>query len=237
MDIKNLTRGELVFQLALSLLLIPKTLAKVIAKPVWIPDYIEEELKKESGNQFNSYCHPIAFWLVVGVFSYIVVLIFLVQGFGDETTVSLFNDLSPWLMATGFILFLPAPLSIAFVLQMLKYKTVEKSSFLRSFLIQCYSTAPFQLLYIFTFFATGDDLPTMLFALIGLISIVWLIYSQAIIVKKELGAGFIKTFGVFVLMYISYFFFMFVGIFLFMLLNIQRLRAFIDKYFNSIEAS
>ena len=109
MDIKTLTRGEFVLQFGLYLLLIPKTLYKVITKPGWIPDYIEEELRKESAFQFGSFCPPLLFWLIIGVFSYFAVLTFFVNGFADSDTVKLFGAISPWLMAYWFCIIYSFP--------------------------------------------------------------------------------------------------------------------------------
>jgi hypothetical protein len=239
MDIKTLTSGDFIFQIAHFLVTLPKTLKQVILNPSWIPDYIEEELQKEQPNQFNNYIPPIRFWLVIGVFSYLAILMVLVQNSADKATAKLFNDLSPWLLGSGFILFLPIPLSIAFVLQILKYKEIEKSSFKRTFLIQCYCTAPLQLFYIFMFLLTeGDDLTSVFLNLLstaGVLSgLIWFIICETRIIKKELNAGTLKVIGVFVLMYISSWFFMLIGIVLFVLFNYKSLGTLADGYFNSI---
>ena len=59
---------EALYRILTSLILVPKTLVKVIIAPRWIPRYVEAELQKQpSENRFDNYSHPITFFIIVAV--------------------------------------------------------------------------------------------------------------------------------------------------------------------------
>ena len=69
---------EALFKILMSLLLVPKTLFKVMIAPRWIPGYIKTELKKPpTKKRFDEYSHPITFFASVAVAPLIPLLLIL----------------------------------------------------------------------------------------------------------------------------------------------------------------
>jgi len=57
--------------MALWVLLLPKTLAKVLHRPVWVLDYTTAEFAKPEADRFDDYLSPVSFWLLVAVGPYL----------------------------------------------------------------------------------------------------------------------------------------------------------------------
>jgi len=60
-----------VFELALWVLLLPKTLLRVLRHPVWVLDYTTAEFLKPEAERFDDYVSPVSFWLLVAVGPYL----------------------------------------------------------------------------------------------------------------------------------------------------------------------
>ena len=226
---QTISLSDLLHKLASYFLLFPKTFYKVISSPHWIPGYVEAELDKKQADRFDSHVSPAFFWLIIGVFSYFISLEILVQGFSDDALVKAFDTLDTFAIITGFVfLFIPVPVSFACVLHLMKYKSIETSSFKRSFFIQCYCTAPLQLFYLSAFFITETDSLLNLLGLILLAGFGWFIYCEISIIRKELNAGLPKIIGILILMWISLWVNMLIGTGIFVAINIKTIRMLVD---------
>src|SRR5262247_4893054 len=60
-----------VFEMALWVLLLPKTLLRVLRRPVWVLDYTTAEMAKPESERFDDYLSPVSFWLLVAVGPYL----------------------------------------------------------------------------------------------------------------------------------------------------------------------
>jgi hypothetical protein len=60
-----------VFEVALWVLLLPKTLWQVLRHPVWVLDYTAAEFAKPEAERFDDYLSPVSFWLLIAVASYL----------------------------------------------------------------------------------------------------------------------------------------------------------------------
>lgn len=56
---------KLAYKILLWLLLLPKTLLKIILDPNWVPGYVKKELGGDSENAFDKYMSPVVLFLVV----------------------------------------------------------------------------------------------------------------------------------------------------------------------------
>jgi hypothetical protein len=70
MDMSNITDflneiEKLAYKILLWVLLLPKTLLKIILEPNWVPGYIKKELGGKSENAFDTYMSPVVLFLVV----------------------------------------------------------------------------------------------------------------------------------------------------------------------------
>jgi len=60
-----------VFEMALWVLLLPKTLVQVLRRPIWVLDYTTAEMAKPESERFDDYLSPVSFWLLVAVGPYL----------------------------------------------------------------------------------------------------------------------------------------------------------------------
>jgi len=56
---------KLAYKILLWLLLLPKTLLKIILDPNWVPGYVKKELSGDSENAFDKYMSPVVLFLIV----------------------------------------------------------------------------------------------------------------------------------------------------------------------------
>jgi hypothetical protein len=54
-------------------ILIPKTLAKIITDPGWVPGYVTKELKQEGAARFDDYISPVLLFLLASLLPYAVI--------------------------------------------------------------------------------------------------------------------------------------------------------------------
>src|SRR5271169_3779062 len=76
-DLTKIIEGieDLAYNLLIWILLIPKTLAKIVFHPAWAPGYVSEKLKEDAGGKFDDYLSPVLLILLCSlipfVYSYI----------------------------------------------------------------------------------------------------------------------------------------------------------------------
>ncbi|HKY52846.1 MAG TPA: hypothetical protein VJM08_01015, partial [Anaerolineales bacterium] len=56
---------RLAYKILLWVLLVPKSLLKIIFEPNWVPGYVRDELKGESREAFDKYMSPVVLFLIV----------------------------------------------------------------------------------------------------------------------------------------------------------------------------
>jgi len=221
---------ELIYEFAVSLVLIPRTLLKILRSPTWAVEYVSSENKEKPKARFEKYSNPVFFWLVMVVLSCYFLLEFVICGYAEGKVLVVYNNISIFSKIGGLaLLFTCLPVGCAFILQIFKYKGFTKTTFRRSFFIQCYCTAPLQLLFIPAILV--DELPDLLALIVMLATFVvvaWFLIAEVLITRKELQCGWLKGLFALVLMYFSYFFFAFVTTTLFFLSNMSNLRALVD---------
>jgi len=223
---------EVIIEFAASLVLIPKTLAKVIISPRWTLRYIDSEIARDSRINFNGYSHPVLFWLVVGVLPYYFLLQFLILQLGNNKVIAVYDSIGVELKITAFIIFfISLPVSCALVIQLLKHRNFEKTIFRRLLFIQCYITAPLQLFYLPAFFLDEvSETWSGVFAIVSLAVVVWFAVSEVILTKIEIGLGWFKAVGTLILFYCSYFIFVAITLLLFFLFNMGTFKKLFDAW-------
>lgn len=99
MDISKILNQleELIYDLFVWFLLLPKTITKLLVNPLWAPDYIDDQLKiSETKNRFNQFLSPILLWLLLAgitMFFYVTISFEAVKILGDFVT-SVFEKLN-----------------------------------------------------------------------------------------------------------------------------------------------
>jgi len=140
----------LIFEVLMWIILIPKTLIKVVGHPSWISQYIISELKKSKESRFDEYISPIFFLLLLNVIPY----------FGIYDRVDITNSIDfekKFFLVTLFVASGPLSFSVSIILK--KGKTLSKKTLRDIFYIQCYCFTPFYILLLPTYFLIVEKFP------------------------------------------------------------------------------
>lgn len=72
-DLTKIIEGieDLAYNLLIWILLIPKTLAKIVFHPAWAPGYVSEKLKEDAGGKFDDYLSPVLLILLCSLIPFI----------------------------------------------------------------------------------------------------------------------------------------------------------------------
>lgn len=201
---------ELLYELALWLILLPKTLIKVVINPRWAYAYVVAEWEKAIADRFDEYMSPFFFWLVVGVIPYLLDMEWISRRLAyDQGTTPEHTNL-----LRVSCLFLGGPLGFALSIQKAHGTSIGRKSLKRCFYTQCLCFGPLNL-FVFPLFAwtswavsqpwpkvfqTGDWhalcpwCPYSRIGIYGMVAVhavavaafVWWLVAEAIIVTAEL---------------------------------------------------
>ena len=189
------TTEDLLYQIILWMLLIPKTLYKVIRQPAWVSEYVENELIKPVDDRFDAFMSPLLFFVLVAVLPNLIA-----NTFWPETPYTDFmthrgivehsgslNSQHRFLVYGCMWAFLP--LSYSLVHQISMGKQITKSCFRPTFYAHCMKVAPASIPFIIRFILVKnlDPLPGPLLAInLGTLVVVfvWLIYSDVALTRK-----------------------------------------------------
>lgn len=127
---------DAVFEIAMWVLLLPKTFFQIIFKPRGIRDYVTKEWEKKSEDRFQEYLSPVLFWILIAVIPYSWSFIL-----RSRESPSQLDD--PAILASVFLLLL-TPIAYTVAMQRVLRKPINKTSIKRFFYIQCYCFAPIQ---------------------------------------------------------------------------------------------
>jgi hypothetical protein len=191
---------ELVYEVALWVVFIPKTFARVILRPRWCHSYVAAELNKDPKQRFDTYMSPILFWVITGIIPHLFVVTYL--GNVKQSTVAQEVE---WLQFSGFpletrllviaIVAIGGPLG--FSLQILKEKdlAINRESLRSTFYTQCLCFAPANFLLLplvvvaLRFNHISGKWPTSVFAFSLFAFVGWLFYAEVCIIRAELNIG------------------------------------------------
>jgi hypothetical protein len=133
-----------VFEIALWVLLLPKTLVQVLRRPVWVLDYTTAELAKPEADRFDDYLPPVSFWLLVAVGPYLwaasVVRQRFAVGEGSADVMSHLPIVNRYLITA--LLLASAPLSVALIFSLVRRHGITRRALLPHFAAQCYLQSP-----------------------------------------------------------------------------------------------
>ncbi len=228
--------GELLFEFAASIILIPRTLLKVLRKPLWSIDYLSSQSSERPKARFEKYSNPILFWIVTGVLPYYFIINTYFQGYTEDKVLDAYNGIGAINIVGGIATFLVSfPVSCAFILQVFKYKGFTKTTFKKNFFIQLYITAPVQLFYIPVFFI--DQLPNIWVIISGIICfgiIIWFLISELSVIRKELNYNWFSNVGILILMYLIFYVFAGICFLIFFLINMGNFQKLIEATFDRL---
>ena len=194
------------YEVVMWVVLLPKTLVRVLLRPGWIQPYVSAEWEKKAEKRFQGYLSPMLFWLLLGILPYAIWdPNFSAHSGAAPTPVLPVESTFLW-NALILILF---PTYYAVVLQLLRREPVEKEAVRRLFYIECYVHAPIALLgvplvVLFLDWAVQQTStlapglarvdPALLLGYAGLMGL-WIVLVEGVIFKAELKKGWAQAMG------------------------------------------
>lgn len=230
--------GELLFEFASSLILIPKTLIKVLVRPTWASEYLTTQSSDKAKARFEKYSHPTLFWIVVGILPYYFAIHLYFVGYTEGEVLKAYKTIGATNIITGIALFLVSlPVSCSFILHIFKHRGITKTSYKKSFLLQLYVTAPYQLFYLSYLFIDSVESEWAEFLLLFLFLAIhlWFVISEIKVIKKELEYNYFLSTCIFSLMYFAGFVFAGICMIIFFFWNMESFQILIDAYFGDIK--
>lgn len=176
---------DLMYELVVWVMLLPKTLTRAIFRPDLMVAYVNQEWKKPVEEQFDDYLAPVPFLLIGAILPAAAIKI--ISGFSIRwNTMMTENDLlfSAFVTVGTLIIFLAW-------LEWKNKRPLRRSGLKRLFYIQCYLVVPAQIIYaLLVVFA----LNTMGIFSVALIGIFLPIFYESFAYKDELKVGWLKGF-------------------------------------------
>lgn len=199
---------ELLYDLALWIIFIPKTFIKVVFQPKWAQPYIVGEWEKEVSERYDGYVSPILFWAVICVIPYLFMVDLvnsIYQAHGSQegffAKVSVLSLEAEFFSVSLFLI--SGPLAFSLGIQRTRRKSIGRKSMQRVFYTQCICFAP---AYLFLLPAVAililkgsrsvEELqltPQIIYYASANLFFWWLLYAEMHILSAELGIGRLKS--------------------------------------------
>lgn len=192
------------YEVVMWVILLPKTLMRVLLRPGWIQPYVSAEWQKSADDRFDAFLSPMMFWFILGILPYAVV-----DYYTGNTQSALDlaegNPLESNFLINAFLLVI-LPIYYAIMLQHLRREPIEKTAVKRLFYIQCYVHTPLALAglpLVFLFFDFVFDYiarvpsamninPGLLVGYAGLMGL-WLVLVESVIMRDELKISWLRA--------------------------------------------
>jgi hypothetical protein len=189
---------ELIYQLALWVLLVPRTLWQVLRKPWWAPSYVAAELAKDSSARFAQYMSPVLFWVVLGIVPHLMVIDLLAsipesRVATEAGWASFYKNSWENRLLTVALFALAGPLAFALRIQRARRASTDRDALRPVFYAQCYCFGPAYFLLLpvvantLLFKSIPSGTPTVLDALSWAAFAAWILFAESAIIASELG--------------------------------------------------
>jgi hypothetical protein len=190
MDLVKLIQSlqELVFEIVVWILLLPKTLFRALTRPDLMVKYVNAELQKEPEKQFDDFISPVLFFLLLAV---IPAAFYTWTGQGETGESGPLSSLTENNVLASAITTSISLLIYLVWIEGLNKRPLRRSGLRRLFFIQCYLVTPAQLIYTLLITSFGAMNPT----LVGLLGTIILVSYEAFAFSDELKVSLIKGLG------------------------------------------
>lgn len=189
-----------VFEMALWVLLLPKTLLQVLRRPVWVLDYTTAELAKPEADRFDDYLSPVSFWLLVAVGPYLwagsAIRRHFAVGDASVDVMSHLPIINRYLVSA--LLLVSAPLSVAVIFSLVRRHGIARRALLPHFAAQCYLQSPallavmpivVGLMFVSHAHVLAHLQRSTLVAAFGGLGVVWLVVAETRYLMRDLDIG------------------------------------------------
>jgi len=138
---------ELLYRAALWVLLLPRTLLRILSSPALITPYVTEELKKPPDQQFKELMSPVQFWALAAMVPHLMLLDLLADiPESRVATESLWGTFmkAPWStrLVVVSVVALAGPLGFSFRCLRDRSAPINRDTLRLPFMIQCYCFTP-----------------------------------------------------------------------------------------------
>jgi hypothetical protein len=202
---------DLVYEIALWPVLIPRTFFHFAFRPKTINSYVRNELARPAAERYGEYLSPIVFWLLIAVIPWFLTTDALARGhyLGKDNWLLLTYIKEPRevrFVALTLILLWP-PLGFAIALQLEKEAKITRESLRQPFYTQCMCLAPFVLLalpvVVIMFnsfelygFLTAHWVAVNLLLQVEFVFFFGMLFLETILFRSELNIGWLRAFGI-----------------------------------------
>ena len=196
-----------VFEVALWVLLLPKTLLRILRRPVWVLDYTTAEFAKPEAGRFDDYLSPVSFWLLVAVGPYLWATSTIRHHYdlpapsGDA--MSHLSIINRYMICA--LLLVAAPLTVAVIFSLIRGHGVTRRVLLPHFAAQCYLQSPALLavmpIAVGLLFVPRVDLVEHLRGSavvvgIGSLAVLWLVMAETRYLMRDLKTSATRALGI-----------------------------------------
>lgn len=200
MDFVKLLRSaeELVFLVASWIILIPKTVGRVLASAEWTYTYVQAQCAIEKPeDRYNDYFPPVLFWLAGGILPYITVLNHYVKPSPEGSPTGFQNLPLEQQLGITTLFFIGLPIGFSFVFNFFQRNRLHRNSLQPMFLTQCYCMALFTLSFVPGLIVVlgPKKLPFSArhWVMIAVIGSIWLLQTEFRVLRTALRTSFLKT--------------------------------------------
>ncbi len=198
------------YDLVVLIILIPKTLAKIVVSPSWINSYVASQLRLPADEQFQTYTAPVLFFAVLVVLPATWLFRVLFTFYRDNWVLKAYAGLGLESQILCLAVFLASwPLGASMVIQVISRREVSRQSLRPAFYCQAYC---FGALYFFMFVSMSSILAvihspprwwSVPLLLSGGLYCYWYLYTEVRVIRAQLNTSTVRTLGVLVLMYFA----------------------------------
>ncbi len=174
---------ELVIEVALWIILLPRTLFSVIFTPVKLARYFDRTHAIPLKERDDEYLSPVLFWLILGPVS--LIIIFMLQ---DQKALALYGASASERIVIAALMLLGPPLGFALASVVVRRESVSRRSLGRQFALQCYFNAPMAFLFVISLpFQKRFEDTLVGAAATGIVIIggVWLLITEFRVARRE----------------------------------------------------
>jgi hypothetical protein len=190
-----------VFEMALWVLLLPKTLLTVLRRPGWVLEYTTTEFAKPEADRFDDYLSPVTFWLLIAVGPYlwatsVVRHRYSPPGDASGDAISHLPIINRYLIAA--LLLVAAPLTVTVIFSLIRGHGLARRTLQPHFGAQCYLQTPALLammpIVVSLLFAPhGEALEhfrgSLLVSGFGALAVLWLLTAETRYLMRDLNAS------------------------------------------------
>jgi hypothetical protein len=177
---------ELVFEIVVWVLLLPKTFFRALLRPDLMVKYVNSEFQKEPEKQFDDFVPPVLFYLMLAV---VPAAFYTWTGQGATEEGDLPFQLTENNVLTSVLTTLISLLIYLVWIEGLNKRPLRRSGLRRLFFIQCYLVTPAQLIYTLLLAAGFDFIHPIILGLSGTLV---LISYEAFAFSDELKVSLMK---------------------------------------------